>query len=54
LNLEIEQLPSIDYAPLTKFFALTPNISNNEAKMEVTAFLYAAWKSFKAEHENSL
>lgn len=51
LNVEIEQLPGMDYAPLTRRFATTPNISANEAKMEVTAFLYAAWKAFKAEHD---
>lgn len=50
LNTEIDQIPGFDYAPLTKKFAISPTISENEAKMEVMSFLYNAYKSFKAEH----
>lgn len=51
LNTEIDQLPSIDYAPMLIKFAIAPNITDNEAKMEVLAFLYESWKSFKADHQ---
>ncbi len=51
LNAEIEQLPGMDYSVMARKYAITPNIPDNEAKMEVLAFLYEQWKTFKAEHQ---
>lgn len=50
LDIEIDQMPGMDYAPLLKNYSLVPNVSDNEAKMEVLAFLYETWKTFKSEH----
>ncbi|GAB4272707.1 MAG: hypothetical protein Kow0029_11660 [Candidatus Rifleibacteriota bacterium] len=51
MNVEVEQLPSLDYTRLLSKFAIGNFENENEAKLEVQAFLYSTWKSFKESLE---
>ncbi len=49
LNTAIDKLPGLDFSPLAKEFSVTPNISDNEARMELLAFFTETMKSFTPE-----
>ncbi|MDD3146827.1 MAG: HDOD domain-containing protein [Candidatus Riflebacteria bacterium] len=49
LNTAIDKLPGLDFSPLAREFSITPNISDNEARMELLAFFTETMKSFTPE-----
>ncbi len=49
LNSAIDKLPGLDFSPLAREFAITPNVSDNDARMELLAFFTETMKSFTPE-----
>lgn len=51
LNVEVEQVPSLEYTKLLLNYGSGKTDSDNETKIEVQSFLYAQWKVFKENSE---
>jgi putative nucleotidyltransferase with HDIG domain len=47
LNVEVEQVQTMDYKPLLITFCPGHPASENEARLDVQSFLYAQWKAYQ-------
>lgn len=47
LNVEVEQIPSLEYTKLLQNYSIGKMETENEARMEVQSFLYNQWQAFK-------